>query len=402
VEIDVMLALVGALGLLVAAASSKLRRLPVTEPLLGLVAGIILGPVLLDVLSIPPLTVEHSTLHEAARILLAISVMAVAIRYPSSDVRKQWAPVLLLLLIVMPGMAAISSGLVWLIMGLPIATALLVGTAIAPTDPVLASSAITGDAAEQDLPARNRQILSLESGSNDGLALPLVLLAVALAGPLSFPHAAAEMTWQVVGAILAGALIGWVGGRSLRLGEKRGAAESGPVLFFTIVLALGILGIAGLMKLDGILAVFAGGLAFNLASSGADRTSEVPIDESINRFGVLPLFVLLGAALPWEQWSHLGWSGPILVVAVLALRRVPLILLLRRPLHLQMPDALYLGWFGPVGVSALFYLTLEAERIGVNETALAAGSLMVFASTVAFGLTAVLGRVLYRRAVQGR
>ncbi len=140
------------------------------------------------------------------------------------------------------------------------------------------------------------------------------------------------------------------------------------------------------------------GLAFASASTGADRAGAVSIDEAINRFAVLPVFVLLGAMLPWEVWTELGWRGPALAVAVLLLRRIPVVCLLRRGLRVGRPDALYLGWFGPIGVSALFYLTLEADRLGVDPVVLAAGALVVAVSTAAHGLTSAPGRVLYRRA----
>ena len=63
-------------------------------------------------------------------------------------------------------------------------------------------------------------------------------------------------------------------------------------------------------------------------------------------------------------------------------RRLPLLLLLKRPLRLGWADAVYLGWFGPIGVSAIFYLTLEAARIGVQEPVMAAGTMIVVLSTV--------------------
>jgi NhaP-type Na+/H+ or K+/H+ antiporter len=148
---------------------------------------------------------------------------------------------------------------------------------------------------------------------------------------------------------------------------------------------------------DGILAVFVAGLAFNHASTGPDRTDDVPIDEAVNRFLVLPLFLGFGAVLPWSAWGDLGWRGPALVVGVLLLRRLPVLWALRRPLGLGRPDAAFLGWFGPIGVSALFYLAMEAERLAVEPVVLAAGSLVVAASTVVHGTTSAPGRVLYRR-----
>lgn len=395
--LDLLLVAVGALGIVVASLSDKLRRLPLSEPLLALVLGVVLGSEVTGLLTLPPLTEEHAPLHEGARVLLAVSVMAVALRYPFGTARRQLRPVAVLLLVAMPAMAIVSTGLGWAILGVPLASAALVGAALAPTDPVLASSVVTGEPAQRDLPDRDREVLSLESGANDGLALPLVLVALAMAGPLTGTEAVVESLWQVVGAVLVGGALGWVGGRALALGEDHGATSHGPALFFTIVLALAILGVSGLTRTDGVLAVFVGGLVFNLVSTGGDRTAELSIDEAVNRFAVLPLFVVLGAVIPWSAWQELGWRGPALAAAILLLRRLPVLLLLARPLGLRVRDAVYLGWFGPIGVSALFYLTLEAKRFPVPEVVLAAGSLVLVASTVAHGLTSAPGRVLYRR-----
>jgi NhaP-type Na+/H+ or K+/H+ antiporter len=397
VTLDVLLISVGALGVVVAALSARIRRLPVSEPLLALVVGVLLGPEVLDALPLPPITTEHAAVHDATRVLLAISVTGVALRYPLASVRAQLAPVALLLLVAMPAMALISAGLGAGILGLALGSALLLGTAICPTDPVLASSVVTGGPAEEDLPARDRQILSLESGANDGLALPLVLAAIAFTAPMTAGQAVTEALWQVLGAVVLGAVAGWLGGRALRAGEEHGATATGPMLLFTVLLALLVLGVSGVLHLDGVLAAFVAGLAFNLASTGAERRADVEIDEAVNRFAVLPMFVVLGATIPWAVWGDLGWAAVLLALAVLVLRRLPVLLLLKRPLGLGWPDALYLGWFGPVGVSAVFYLTLEADELALPDAVMGAGVMIVVASTVAHGLTSSAGRVLYRR-----
>lgn len=399
--IDLLLLAGGILAIGVAALSTRLRRLPVSEPLLGLLVGVVLGPAVAGVLPLAPLTEDHTWTHTATRLLLAISVMAIALRYPFGAARSRLGPVLLLLAVAMPAMAVVTAGLSALVLGVGLGTAVLIGAALSPTDPVLASNVVTGTPAEEDLPERDRQILSLESGANDGLALPLVLVAIALAGPLTIGGALLESLWQVAGAVAVGAALGWAGGRALRYGDEHGATDPGPEALFTAVLAFAILGLSGLITVDGVLAVFVGGLAFNLVSTGDERTSDVPIDEAVNRFLVLPLFIAVGAVLPWEAWADLGWRGPALAVAVLLLRRLPVILLLRRPLRLGRPDAVHLGWFGPIGVSALFYLTMEADRLGADPIVLAAGSLVVAVSTVVHGITASPGRVLYRKVTAG-
>ena len=400
--IDVLLVAAGALALLVAALSERLRRLPVSEPVLALAVGVLLGPELLGLLTVPPLTEDTTWLHTVTRLLLAVSVMAVALRYPMRQARARLRPVLLLLAIVMPAMAVVTAGLAALVLGVGLGTAALLGAALSPTDPVLASSVVTGGPAEEDLPDRDRQILSLESGANDGLALPLVLLAVAVAGADSLPAALAESLWQVAGALLLGVPAGWLGAHALRAGERHGSTDPGTRLLFTAVLAFAVLGAAGLVHVDGILAVFVAGLAVNHVASGPDRTEDVSIDEAVNRFLVLPLFVGLGLVLPWAAWAGLGWQGIALVVGVLLLRRLPVVWLLRHPLRLGRPDAAFLGWFGPIGVSALFYLALEAERLGTDPVLLAAGSLVVAGSTVVHGTTSAPARVLYRRTAKGR
>ncbi len=395
--LDLLLVAVGALGVVVASLSGRIRQLPLSEPLLALTAGVVLGPQVAGVIDLPDITLDHALLHEASRVLLAISVTAVALRYPFDAVKERWKPVTLLLLVAMPAMALVSTGLAAWILGLSLPLALLVGTAVCPTDPVLASSVVTGQGAEQDLPARDRQVLSLESGANDGLALPLVLVAIAVAGTLTGAGAAGEMAWQVLGAVVLGGVLGALAAVALQAGERHGSTEQGPILLYTAVMALLALGLSGLLGLDGVLAAFVAGLAFNLVSSGSERSTEVQIDEVVNRFAVLPFFLVLGVMLPWREWERLGWPVLLLSLAVLVLRRLPVVFALMRPLRLRAPDAAYLGWFGPVGVSAVFYLTLEAERLGVDPEVLAAGTLIVVVSTIAHGLTSSPGRAVYRR-----
>lgn len=222
---DLVLLAGGLVALVVAALSDRTRRLPISEPLLGLLAGIVLGPAVAGLLDVRPLTEDHAWLHTATRILLAISVMAVALRYPLGAVRAQVRPVVLLLAIAMPLMAVITAGLSAWVLGMGVGAAVLLGAALCPTDPVVASSVVTGGPAEEDLPARDRQVLSLESGANDGLALPLVLAAVAIAGPLTAGEAASESLWQVAGAVVVRLATGWLGGLSAATGLPDDAAR---------------------------------------------------------------------------------------------------------------------------------------------------------------------------------
>ncbi|MGN9779410.1 cation:proton antiporter domain-containing protein [Micromonospora sp. H33] len=385
-------ALVGVLAVLLAFWSSAIRRAPVSEPLLALVLGVLAGPVfgLIDLRH----HAASGLMLEAARILLAISLMAVALRFPLSDYRSVIRQVGVLLTVAMVGMAVVTAGLAWLILGVPLALAVLLGACLTPTDPVLASSIVSGGPAERQLPGRLRQVISGESGANDGLAFVFVVLALIPAAHTASGQAR-EAVWGVLGAVLVGLVVGYAAGRAVCAAEAREDVEEGSLLIFAVVLAVAALGVARLLHTDAILAVFVTGLVYNGVIGDESRASEQELDDALTRYLVLPLFFLLGVEVPWRDWLDLGWPGGAFAVAVLLLRRFPVVLALRPALGMPRRDVVFLGWFGPIGVSALFYLTYSREEGARDWRLWAAGSLVVVVSTIAHGVTATLGRRWY-------
>lgn len=400
--LDAWLVAAGGLVLVVAAFSGVLPRLPITEPMIGLLVGVALGPAGLGLLELPVPEQEH-ILHLAARITLAIALVAIALRYPVGEMTRRWRPVLVLLVVVMPAMAALTALVGTWTLGMSVPVAAVLGACLAPTDPVLASSVVTGEPAKRSLPARLRVTLSMESGINDGLALPMVLVAASAVGASLQQHLWLEAAWKVVGALLVGVLLGLLAARLLRHAERHSEIARSQELLYSVVLATATLGAAGAARTDGLLAVFAAGLAFNAATPEREREQEVEIDEGVNQVLVLPLFVLFGAALPWDGFARLGWAGAAFVLGVLLLRRLPAVALLGRAVGARgAPDVVWLGWFGPVGVAAIYYLT-HLSSLGVDDPVVwHAGALAVTASIVAHGLTAAPGRRAYARAVERR
>jgi sodium/hydrogen antiporter len=399
--LDGWLLLTGALAVGVASVSRWLDRQPVSEPLLAVVVGVLAGPQVLGVVEVPGGD-GSAALEFVSRVTLAVAMMAIALRYPLSEVRSRVRPVLALLLLVLPMMALTGGALAFLLLGTGVGVALALGAALAPTDPVLASSVVSGAPAERDLPAPLRQVLSIESGANDGLALGYVLVAAAFASGTALGPSLLEATWAVLGAVVIGLATGWGTAKLLHAAERRDEVDPTRELTFSLVLSLATLGLGGLARTADLLAVFVCGLAFNAVTTGAEREAEETIDESVNRFLVLPVFVLLGVAIPWSGWGQVGWAGVAFVVGVLVLRRLPWVLLLRGHVGAPSgPDAVWLGWFGPVGAAAIFYLT-HLDALGVLDPVIwHAGSLVVVASTAVHGVTAGPGRLLYVR-VAGR
>jgi NhaP-type Na+/H+ or K+/H+ antiporter len=400
--LNIALLTVGGLVLVIGLLSDPLKRSLLSLPMIGLLAGILLGPGVSGLLDVAKWGDQHVILEEAARLTLGIALMGVALRLPKGDPFRRWKSLLVLLGLVMPFMWLSSGLLTFLILGLPFWVALLVGAVVTPTDPVVASTIVTGSMAEEKLPDRIRHTLSAESGANDGLAYPFVFLPILM---LAHPPEEAlvdwltrVILWEVGGAVIVGALIGYAAGRLLEWAEAKEMVEQTSFIAYTLALSLAVLGGAKLIGTDGILAVFVAGVAFDMAVQGGERAQEQRVQEAVNRFFILPIFVLLGLVLPWGQWLELGWAGLALTVAVLLFRRLPALLVLN-PLLGRVrgfQDALFLGWFGPIGVAALFYANLSLRETGA-EAAWVVGSLIITASIVVHGVSAAPFTRLYGR-----
>ncbi|GAB7046648.1 cation:proton antiporter domain-containing protein [Catenuloplanes indicus] len=387
-------ATVGTCAAVLALVSRQLRRLPVREPLVALLAGVVLGPQLTGLVEIDD-PVRDVLLLEGARLLLAASVMAAALRFPVTSWRPLTGRLVVLLLVVMPVAAAVA-GAAALLLGVPVALAVLIGACLSPTDPVLAASVVTGEPAERDLPGRLRRLLTVESGANDGLALPLVALALAAALPdEGVAGVAGTLVWQVLAGTVIGVVAGAAAGCAIRAATGQHSLSRGPELVFTLLLAVAVLGVARLAGTDGVLAVFVTGAAYNRVVGDNVRGPQDSIDEAVNRYAVLPLFVLLGIVLPWHDWIAFGPAAVAFAAAVLLVRRLPVVLALARPLRLPLREAVFAGWFGPIGISALFYLTHSIDKGVQDPRVFAAGTLAIAVSVIAFGVSGTPLRKAY-------
>jgi sodium/hydrogen antiporter len=403
-ELYVALAVIGGLLLVMGLFTGLINNTAyASEPLLALLAGILLGPAVLGWLNLSALGNQEVILEQASLVTLAVALVGVALRLPVGFITNNWRPLVVLLGLVMPLMWIVSGLLTYLILGIPFVVAMLIGAIITPTDPVVSSSIVTGDVAEQNLPGRLRHLISAESGYNDGLAWPFVLLPLLLLlsgtpGEALSHWFVRVVLWEVIVGALVGALVGYAAGKLLVWAETKKTTAHTSILSISLALALCVLGISELIGVNGVLAAFVAGTAFNVVGSSDTQEQREHVQDAITRFFDLPVFVLMGMALPWEGWLNLGWAGLILAAAVLLLRRPPVVLALR-PLIGPVKgrkDALFLGWFGPLGAAALYYATFSLGETGLEEVWIV-GSLLICASVLAHGVSATPLTKLYGR-----
>lgn len=149
-----------------------------TEPLTAVALGIAIGPPGLGLLNLPPAADFPQVMKQVARVTLAVADMGVALRLPRGYPITHWRSMGVILGAGMVLMALVSGLLVWDLLGVSFWAAMLVGAAITSTDPIVATTIVTGPVAEKNIPGRIRHFISAESGANDGAVYPLVLLPI--------------------------------------------------------------------------------------------------------------------------------------------------------------------------------------------------------------------------------
>ena len=390
-----VLCVFGLLAVLGATSGIVNQLLWVSEPLACMLAGIALGPLGAGLLHLDPIgsALDAGVLREAARFTLAIAVTGAAMRLPAFWLRQNWRGLAVALGPGMMLMWAAGAAMAALVLGLAPLPALLLGAAIAPTDPVLSAPILTGRLARRAVPAPLRDGMTSESAINDGLALPLVMLPI---GFLLHPPVTAlrgwllnVVFWEIGSAILVGAGAGWITARFMEWARNRPDAEGASLLTVTIAMALATTAGVRLLGGDEVLAAFVAGAVLNNSNRRFNvEEHHERFSEALGRFFDLPVMILFGAAIPWSAWANMGWSAPGMALAVLLLRRIPAWLLLRRwlPWNRDARSALFAGWFGPIGAAALFYAMVIRDETG--STALwPAIALAIGASVLAHGIT---------------
>ena len=284
------LAIVAALVFAWGALSARLERFDVTAPIVFVVAGLLLTHGLLTPLGFLP---PRELVKALAEITLVLVLFSDASRVGLRDLRADLGLCVRLLAIGLP----LTMGLGMLLAlglfdGMSIWLALLVGAALAPTDAALGAGVMVNPA----VPERIRRLINVESGLNDGIATPVVL--VAIAGAATAEHAASVGPGVAVAelalGVLIGAVVGGAGGYVVNVARRRGWAEGG--FAGSAVLALAVCAYACALALhgNGFIAAFVGGLAYRLCG-GPRGERLVPYVEETGALVSLLVWLAFGA-----------------------------------------------------------------------------------------------------------
>lgn len=323
----------------------------------------------------------NSVTLDFSRLVLGIQLVLEGIRLPKRYLRTEWKSLSLLLGPGMLGMWACSSAVMWLLIpGLPVLHALAIAACITPTDPVLSSTIVKGKFADENVPEDLQRIIVAESGANDGLGYPFLFIALYLikyatgeansdGGALTALELFFGQTcvYVVLMSVLYGWIIGFLAQRLLAWAERHKYVDRESFLLFPIGLAIFIIGTCGALGSDDVLACFVAGNAFTWNDWFRVKTLDDPLQPSMEMLLNLAVFMWFGAVCPWESFWSADVIHPVRLFAigvlVLLLRRIPTILGLHSYIRQIQgrKQALFVGYFGPIGVSAIFYLYVGLE-----------------------------------------
>ncbi|KAF2397142.1 hypothetical protein EJ06DRAFT_482205 [Trichodelitschia bisporula] len=363
------------------------------------------------------------------RLVLGVQLVIAGVQLPSKYLRKEWKSLAFLL---GPGMVAMwlcTSLLVWaMVPNFHFVYALAVGACVTPTDPILSNSIVKGKFADKNVPKELQKIIIAESGTNDGLGYPFLFLPLFLikfvmkdgAGSHGTAGTAVAMwfyeTWvyEIILGVLYGAAVGWVAKELLHWAEERRYVDRESFIVFAIALALFIVGTCGMIGSDDVLACFIAGNTFTWDDWFRQETEDDTLQPTIDMLLNVTIFIWFGAVCPWRMFAHNNVI-PIyrlvpLGILVLLFRRLPVVVLMRKQIHQieGWSQTFFVGFFGPIGVSAIFYLyvTLEWLRLEINvdgeerEDAKMLAEVMtvviwflVICSSVVHGLSIPLGKL---------
>ena len=397
-----------------------LSRVAVSAPMVLLGVGALIGLLpSFQGMDVSPVDHREFTEHLTEfTVLIALMGVGLALdrglSWWSWDTWKRWGAAWRLLIIAMPVCIAAVALLGWWAMGVTPAAAVLLGAALSPTDPVLASGvqvegptpAEAADEEEIDESDEVRFALTSEAGLNDGLAFPFVYLAILMAASPFSEFGLRWFGWDLVGKVAVGAVVGSLVGWALSKIAFRGPkpslrlAETGePLLALAaVLLSYGSAETAGGY---GFLAVFACALTLRSAERGHDYHVHMhQIVERLERLMTLVVLLLLGVAMTNGMLRHLTWEGALVGVALVFLLR-PLVgsaaLWVGRgedrvgDNSLSKKERVAVAFFGVRGVGSLFYLAYATGQadFGNHELLWATVGFTIALSVFVHGITAM-------------
>jgi NhaP-type Na+/H+ or K+/H+ antiporter len=341
-----------------ASISREVERTWVSAPIVFISAGVVVGSKGLGWIDLGPSSGQVRVL---AELTLTLVLFADASRIDVAALRRQFSVPARLLGLGLPLtiLAGWAVG-VALFGSLSLVEVLILAVILAPTDAALGQAVVT----DPRLPSRIRQGLNVESGLNDGICVPLLLIAVAIAGAeagFKTSHGALVIVLDAIGyGLLFGAVAGVTGGLAARLARHYELMAPGWSQILPVATAGVAYGLAAPLGGSGFIAAFVAGFAFGTLYRDAEGDTTYLLDE-LGELTNSMTFLLFGAAIVGPVLAGLTWRAVAYgVVSLTAVRMLPVAVSLAGT-HARLPTVAFMGWFGPRGLASIVFTVIALE-----------------------------------------
>ena len=394
------LAVLAIILVLYAALADKLGRWSITMPMVFVAIGFFLGPAVVGLL---PLSPEAEPVKVLTEITLALLLFADASTLSLEQLRGHASLSVRLLTVGLLLTMALGAGAALLLLpGEGLAFACLLGALLAPTDAALGLPIFNNPR----VPVRIRLALNIESGLNDGIATPFVLLFLAFATATE-EGAQASGGWlrmalsEIALAVVVGSAVGLIGGWVLRQAARRGWTTGGSeqigVLGLALAAYIGSVAIGG----NGFIAAFIGGIVFRAATS-SEFIEQAEFTETLGTFLSAAVWTIFGTVLVTSVFNQaFDWRPLIYALLSLTVVRMVPVALAMLGAGLRRDTVAVMGWFGPRGLASVVFTLIVLEGFGEADrpvdTLVTAATWTILLSVVLHGLSAAPLSAWYAR-----
>jgi sodium/hydrogen antiporter len=375
----------GLLLMLGALVSGLARRSVLSLAAMFVLAGFVLGNGGLEVIDF---RARSGFVTDLAFAALIVILFRDGLEVESEMLQRAWHLPLRKLVLAMPLTTIIVAAATRVLIGLSWTESFLLGALLAPTDPVLTSGIVTNSR----VPRLIRHSLNLESGLNDGLALPAVLTFLAALSADSGHFVWWRFVLQDVGlGFLFGLACGWVASLLMPRSGGGGLTRSIPAhqkSLFALGVAFATYGVTVLSpKGNGFIAVFVAAIVLSVRRPDVrahfERNSEELVE--IVKLGI---FLVFGSLLTLHAFTREGWAAIALVAVTFLLARPVAVWLALAGTRTDAATRLFMGWFGPKGVASMTFSLIVLDRNIANGVRIFdLTALVVFCSIVVHGIT---------------
>jgi sodium/hydrogen antiporter len=381
-----LLVVVGVL-LAYALISRRLSASIVSAAMFFLAGGLLAGPSGFDLLGLPA---TSTTVEVLAELTLALVLFADASRIRVAALRRQASLPVRLLGLGLP--LTIVAGAVGAMVVLPellLAEAVVLAVILAPTDAALGQAVVS----DGRLPSRVRQALNVESGLNDGICVPLLVIALAWADTESEALTAQESlrvaTESIGFGLLAGVVVGGLVAVALRASVKAQWAGGSWEQVIPVAAALASYALADWWGGSGFIAAFVGGLVFGRLFREHEEAGRL-LEEAGGVTNAVT-FIVLGAVVVFPILDGVDLRVAMYAVMSLTVIRMGPVALALLGTGARLPTTAFIGWFGPRGLATLVFavLVLDTEGLPHGDVVVTTALLTVLLSVLAHGMTAV-------------